>query len=554
MDKLIFTVSGFWYFFLVVLIFLSLTKNKVALRNAFLFIASIFFYSQTSGWFVLLLLFSTLADYVIGWIMHNSKGVSRKLLLILSILINLGLLGFFKYAYFFASASADLFGTTWEAVVPGAQWLNDNLGTSIRVKDIILPVGISFYTFQTLSYSIDLFKKKIKPIKSILDFGFYVTFFPQLVAGPIVRAVEFIPQLHKPYDISNKEFKHAIWWILAGLTKKIVFADYIATNLVDKVFELPSSYSGFEVILALYGYSLQVFADFSGYSDIAIGVALLMGFRLPINFRSPYKARNVGEFWQRWHISLSTWLRDYLYIPMGGNRNATLFTSIFAFSLVLFASIALKSESTFLIGTGILLLSYGFSFMFPAWSRTAATSMNLFATMVIGGLWHGASWNFILWGALNGLGLMTFKFCKDLLPWSKIEAWWARAIGVILTFNFITITRIWFRSGSFSGEDDVYGEHDVLTEWFTANDLVNQILYNFNLNTVLDVISTNSIVLAVMGLGFTLHMVPENLSTRFIDRFTNLHTMTIWTITCVLAVILWLVGASDPQPFIYFQF
>lgn len=554
MDKLIFTAPGFWYFFLVALILLSLTKNKVALRNAFLFIASIFFYSQTSGWFVLLLLFSTTADYVIGMIMHNSKGISRKLLLILSILINLGLLGFFKYAYFFASASSDLFGTTWEAVIPGAQWMNDNLGTSIRVKDIILPVGISFYTFQTLSYSIDLYKKKIEPVWSFLDFGFYVTFFPQLVAGPIVRAVEFIPQLHKPYDVSTKEFKHAIWWILAGLTKKIVFADYIATNLVDRVFELPSSYSGFEIVLALYGYSLQVFADFSGYSDIAIGVALLMGFRLPINFRSPYKARNVGEFWQRWHISLSTWLRDYLYIPMGGNRNATLFTSIFAFSLVLFASLALKSESTFLIGTGILILNYGFAFMFPAWGRTAATYMNLFATMVIGGLWHGDSWNFILWGALNGLGLMTFKFCKDFLPWSKIEAWWARAIGVILTFNFITITRIWFRSGSFSGEDDVYEKHDVLTEWFTANDLVNQILYNFNLNTVFDVISANSIVLAVMGLGFTLHMVPEKLSTRFIDRFTNLHTMTIWSITCVLAVILWLVGAPAPQPFIYFQF
>ena len=279
-----------------------------------------------------------------------------------------------------------------------------------------------------------------------------------------------------------------------------------------------------------------------------------MGFRLPLNFRSPYKARNVGEFWQRWHISLSTWLRDYLYIPIGGNRNATLFTSIFAFFLVLFASLALKSESTFLIGTGILLLNYGFSFIFPALGRKSTTYMNLFATMVIGGLWHGASWNFILWGALNGLGLITFKFFKDLLPWSKIEAWWARAIGIILTFNFITITRIWFRSGSFSYEDDVYGEHDVLTEWFTANDLLNQILNNFNLNTVLDVISANSVVLAVMGLGFTLHMVPEKLSTRFIDKFTNLHTMTIWSITCVLAVILWLVGAPAPQPFIYIQF
>ena len=289
-----FTRPAFWCFLLVVMVGLSALQKKTAMRNIFLFAASMFFYWSTSTWFVLLLLFSTVIDWLIGLIMNESKGIKRKSLLLMSIFINLGLLGFFKYAYFFADASAGLFGTTWETVIPGASWLNENLGTSIRVDQILLPVGISFYTFQTLSYSIDLYKKKIEPVRSLTDFGCYVTFFPQLVAGPIVRAVEFIPQLHTPYDLSKREFKLAIWWILAGLVKKIVFADYIATNLVDRVFANPASHSGMEVLLGLYGYSLQVFADFSGYSDIAIGVALLMGFRLPINFRSPYKARNVG--------------------------------------------------------------------------------------------------------------------------------------------------------------------------------------------------------------------------------------------------------------------
>ena len=554
METLMFTRPAFWTFLLVVMVGLSFLQKKVALRNAFLLAASMFFYWNTSAWFVGLLLFSTVSDWGIGLLMNKSDGVKRKALLITSLFINLGLLCYFKYAYFFADASADLFGTTWEAVVPGAAWLNENLGTSIRVYDILLPVGISFYTFQTLSYTIDLYNKKIAPVKSLLDFGCYVTFFPQLVAGPIVRAVEFIPQLNKPYDLKPKEFKHAIWWILAGLTKKIVFADYIATNLVDRVFANPTSHSGFEVLLGLYGYSLQVFADFSGYSDIAIGVALLMGFRLPINFRSPYKARNVGEFWQRWHISLSTWLRDYLYIPMGGNRSASLFTSIFSFALVLFAALALKNMGVFLIGTGILLLAWAISVMYPAWGVKAATYMNLFATMVIGGLWHGASWNFLLWGALNGLGLMVFKFSRSYILWGQIEKWWARGIGVILTFNFITFTRIWFRAGSGTGWETVPGDHNILIEWFTANDLVYQLFRHFNDIPILEVIQGHSIVLGVMALGFATHLCPEKLSNKVVEKFTSMRTISLWVITGVLSLILWKVGASAPQPFIYFQF
>lgn len=549
-----FTRPAFWLFLLSVMVGLSFMKKKTALRNTFLFAASMFFYWNTSAWFVGLLLFSTISDWCIGLLMDKREGAKRKALLILSVVINISLLGFFKYAYFFADASSSLFGTTWEAVIPGAQWLNQNLGTSIRVHEILLPIGISFYTFQTLSYTIDLYKRKIKPVRSILDFGCYVTFFPQLVAGPIVRAVEFIPQLHKPYDLSRKEFKLAIWWILAGLTKKIVFADYVATNLVDRVFANPTSHSGFEVLLGLYGYSLQVFADFSGYSDIAIGVALLMGFRLPVNFKSPYKARNVGEFWQRWHISLSTWLRDYLYIPMGGNRNSSLFTSIFSFTLVLFSSLAMHNMGVFLIGSGILLLARGLSVMFPEWGVKAATYMNLFSTMVIGGLWHGASWNFLLWGALNGLGLMAFKFFRHYLPWSKLEHWWAKAIGVILTFNFITFTRIWFRSGSGIGWDSVPGNHNILLEWFTANDLVYQLIQHFNDIAIIEVLKGHKWVLAVMAIGYITHLCPERISSKIIERFTSLHSFSIWGITGVLTLILWKVGSASPQPFIYFQF
>ncbi len=549
-----FTRPAFWLFLLFVMIGLSFMQKKTALRNAFLFASSMFFYWNTSAWFVFLLLFSTISDWLIGLLMDKREGFERKFLLLISIVINLGLLGFFKYAYFFADTSASLFGTTWEAVIPGATWLNENLGTSIRVDHILLPVGISFYTFQTLSYTIDLYKKKIKPVRSLLDFGCYVTFFPQLVAGPIVRATEFIPQLHKPYDLTRKEFKLAIWWILAGLTKKIVFADYIATNLVDIIFSNPVRYSGFEVLLGLYGYSLQVFADFSGYSDIAIGVALLMGFRLPVNFRSPYKARNVGEFWQRWHISLSTWLRDYLYIPMGGNRNSSLFTSIFSFALIVFASFALKSIGVFLIGSGILLLAWALSVMYPKWGVEAATYMNLFATMVIGGLWHGASWNFLLWGALNGLGLMTYKLLRHDIPWSKLDKWWAKAIGVIFTFNFITFTRIWFRAGSGIGWETIPGNHNILTEWFTANDLVYQLLKHFNDIPFIEVIMAHKLVLGVMLIGYITHLCPERISTKIIDRFTSLNTVSIWGITGVLALILWKIGAASPQPFIYFQF
>jgi len=333
----------FWGFFGMVLVGLWASERNLRMRNAFLFLVSLLFYWKTNGWFVALLLGSTAIDWSISWRIHATIGVKRKAWLAASIVANLGLLGFFKYAYFFTDALNPILGTHWSPHLALGQWSNAHLGTTFRVDQILLPVGISFYTFQTLSYSIDVYRKQIEPCRSFLDFGFFVSFFPQLVAGPIVRAKDFIPQLHRPYSLTRPEFGMALFWILNGLLKKVWLADYLAVNLVDRIFAIPGSYSGFENILGLYAYSLQVYADFSGYTDMAIGIALLLGFTLPLNFKSPYKARNVGEFWQRWHISLSTWLKDYLYIPMGGNRGASLFTAISLGCFLVFLFLMLPS-------------------------------------------------------------------------------------------------------------------------------------------------------------------------------------------------------------------
>ena len=278
-------------------------------RNGYLFLVSLFFYYKTSGNYVALLIFSTVVGYLLGLLFDNlrsrqertgrSTQASRKTLMILGVVINLGVLCYFKYAYFFT----DIFNTI--------------ASTHYSIANaIVLPVGISFFTFQNISYIVDVFHGKVRHADNILDFGFYTTFFPQLVAGPIIRADQFVPQLYKPYFLSRRQFGIAIFWIMNGLFKKIILSDYLAVSFVDRIFENPLLYTPFENFSALLIYSLQVYADFSGYTDIAIGVAMLMGFYLPTNFRSPYKATNPAGFWKRWHISLSNWLKDYLYIPL----------------------------------------------------------------------------------------------------------------------------------------------------------------------------------------------------------------------------------------------
>ena len=554
-HPMIFTEYPFWIFFLLVLIGYSFLYKKIKLRSIFLFIVSLYFYFKTSGFFFSILLFSTIIDFFIGkGIYHSKNEGNAKIYLALSISINLLILVYFKYAYFFAESFNSIIGSQWHPINHFALLTNQISGSSFRVDQILLPIGISFYTFQTMSYSIDIFRKKLKPVKNIFDFGFYVSFFPQLVAGPIVRASEFIPQIYKPYDVSRKDFGLALFWIINGLLKKFLLADYIAVNFVDRVFDNPGMFSGFENLMSLYGYSLQVYADFSGYTDIAIGVALILGFRLPKNFNSPYKADNCGEFWKRWHISLSSWLKDYLYIPMGGNRGGSIFSYVSLSLIVIF--IYLISGSLALL-FGILSVIFStllIGELFPKFNKWYLTNINIMLTMLIGGLWHGASWNFVLWGALNGLGIVVYKQWKKISPWKNKSKWWNKIWGIIITFNFVTFTRIWFRSGSINSWNEIDQGHNIISEWFTANEILNQLFFNFQWDLIGDVLAVYSNVFLVIIIGFLIHFIPEKFKFWYREKFST-SPVFVQLLVCFTAIFfMYQVASTSLQPFIYFQF
>jgi alginate O-acetyltransferase complex protein AlgI len=561
-TPLIFTALPFWVFFGVVLVVYSFIYKQRSLRNAFLFIASLFFYYKTSGFFFSILLFSTLTDYLIGFKIHEaSDQTKKKLWLVASIVVNLGVLVFFKYAYFFADVANDVFGTHFVPTNVFASWWNGLSGSTFRVDKILLPVGISFYTFQTMSYSIDLFRGKLKPVKSLLDFGFYVSFFPQLVAGPIVRAADFIPQLYQEYKLTKAQFGIAMFWIVNGLLKKMLLADYLAVNFIDRVFDDPSRFTGFDNIMALYGYSLQVYADFSGYTDIAIGIALLLGFVLPKNFDSPYKADSCGNFWRRWHISLSSWLKDYLYIPLGGNRGGTIGTWV-ALTCIVLVVAGIASNVWIVVGyVGISIFVVALARAIPSFKSWITTNINIMLTMLIGGLWHGASWNFAIWGALNGLGIVFYKLWRKISPWEVKNRWYKRAWAIFLTFNFISFTRIWFRSGSHNTWDNLNDTHDILAELFTANtmllnigDGLKQVFFKFNFAEVANFCSGYAKVFGVMVIGFIIHWLPESWKIWYRTKFIELPMVAKVIVCFLVVVILYQIVSADMQPFIYFQF
>lgn len=488
---MIFTRSAFWWFFAAVLAGYTLVYQRLNWRNAYLFFVSLFFYYKTAGLFVLLLLFSTLADYGIVLRLRTASERLRPLWLWLSVLLNLGVLAYFKYAYFFTDTYNALFQTDLKAFNFLAHWANGFLGTHFDVDSIILPIGISFFTFQKLSYVVDVYRKELEPLTNVLDFGFFVTFFPQLVAGPIVRATTFIPQMQKPYQLSEVEFGSALFLILKGLTKKMLISDYISVNFIDRVFAHPSAYTGFEALLACYGYSLQVYCDFSGYTDIAIGLSQVMGFTLPANFNEPHKAENVAEFWRRWHISLSTWLRDYLYIPLGGNR-------------------------------------YG------EWR----TNLNLMLTMLLGGLWHGASWNFVIWGGLNGLALLFYRYWRHISPFKDDSRWWVSLASIALTFSFITFTRIFFRAESFE----------------LALEMLHKLSGGIELSLIPSVISGYASVFGVMALGFFGQWMPTEWKESGKTAFVQTPLYAKAAIAAATVFVLYQAISADMQPFIYFQF
>jgi D-alanyl-lipoteichoic acid acyltransferase DltB (MBOAT superfamily) len=538
---LIFTRFFFWAFFAVVLTGYSLvykSRNR-SLRAGFLFLASLFFYYKSSGFFFIILLFSTVTDFYIGkWIYRSKNELARKLMIVASVLINLTLLAYFKYSYFFIDSVNELMGTDFQVVNHLAKWANEATGTHFSVNQILLPVGISFFTFQTISYSVDVYRGETEPVKNLIDFGFYVSFFPQLVAGPIVRASGFVKQIYEDFHVSKQEFGWAVFMILKGLIKKIFIGDYIAVNFIDRVFTAPLSYSGFENLMALFGYSLQVYVDFSGYTDIAIGVALLMGYRLPQNFNSPYKAKNVGEFWKRWHMSLSSWLKDYLYIPIGGNRNGSVFSYI-SLGIILAIIVLLAGEIILIpIFAGIIIITVILARIFPGIKKSINTNVNLMLTMLLGGLWHGASWQFIIWGGLNGVGLMFYKFWRKISPWEKRNGWLINIWKIAVTFCFITFTRVFFRSESME----------------VVNGMMHQIMNNLTFGIIPQILVAYKWVFIVMLFGFVIHWISEKWKEKIANWFIAAPLWIKAVISAVVVILVYQSISSDMQPFIYFQF
>lgn len=483
-QPMIFSSGLFLFLFLGFTLVYTLLRNKLTPRLLFVTAFSYYFYYKSSGIYFFLLAIVTICDFLLGNAIHKARAESdedsgrqqAKVLLTLSILVDVGLLVFFKYTNFFAG----LFSTM--------------VSNNFQPWDIFLPVGISFFTFQSMSYTIDIYRGKLRPLPSILDYAFYVSFFPQLVAGPIVRASDFVPQIRKPLHITRDMFGRGVYFIVIGLFKKAVISDYISLNFVDRIFDNPSLYTGVENLLGLYGYAIQLYCDFSGYSDMAIGIALLLGFRFPLNFNAPYKAVSVSDIWRRWHISLSSWMRDYVYISLGGNRCS-------------------KLRGYF----------------------------NIFITMILCGLWHGAALNFVLWGAIHGLGCIVHKFFRfevfhhDAKYQSKGVK---RFFAILLTFHFWVFACIFFRNASF---ENIYAQG-------------TQLLTAFHPELFLQVIESYKYVFMLIALAFVAHYLPSSWQERVIGWLKQANIFACALLIVVVVYLVVQVKSSDIQPFIYFQF
>lgn len=463
--------------------------------------------------------------------------IRKKILLTWSIICNLLLLGYFKYAYFFLESYNQMAGSTSSFFNHYAHFTNTYLGTHFSVDKLILPVGISFFTFQSISYTVDLYRGKVEPVKNILEYGFFVSFFPHLVAGPIVKAHEFLHQIRLPYTLSRQEFGLAVFWILNGFGKKVL-ADFLAVNFIDRIFEQPSLYSGIEVIAGIFGYSLQIYADFSGYTDIAIGIALILGFRLKTNFNSPYKAESTSEFWQRWHISLSSWLKEYLYIPLGGNKTGTVGSYICLIIIGIFVCLLYQQVwLLFLLVTLSVILGFLIWF-YPQFRQLVNTHVNLMVTMLLGGLWHGSSWLFLIWGGLNGLGLIIHKAWQKIRPAGISDAILYRPFMIGLTLCFISFTRIWFRSPDLA----------------TVSTLFHRMTNHFGMDVAATMAASYSQILLLTGLGYAIHWIPEASKIRYRTWFAALPLPVMVIFSVLLFFIYYQAMAAGMQPFIYFQF
>ncbi|MBU1799836.1 MAG: MBOAT family protein [Bacteroidetes bacterium] len=480
-DPLLFGSSLFLFLIFALLVVNSFFAKSNNTRISILILFSLYIYYKASGIFLLLLILNAIINFFFGKCMGNSKTQSgKRLFLILSILFNIGLLFYFKYTNFFIQALIDF-----------------QIG-NFELLNIILPLGISFYTFKSLSYILDIYLETMEPTESFRDYFLFVTFFPNILSGPIDRAVKFLPQIRKEYFLSDKDVAMGLFLIMMGLVKKIMIADYISLNFVDRVFDSPIRFTGVENLLAVYGYALQLYCDFSGYSDIAIGVGLLLGFKLMENFNYPFKAKSISDFWKRWHISLSSWLLDYVFRPL---------------------QIGLRD-----------------------W-RKAGNITALVITFVLVGFWHGASWAFLFWGLLHGIymaiGLLVQGpkrkfYLKHKLNNSKILG----AIQIFVTFNLVAFSFIFFRASDFS----------------SALDVVKQIVFFFKPSVFIQFINSFTPTFILIFIGFLFHFLPSSLGDWTVNLLSK---MNVFVQAIILTIIIWLVTQAqyaDLQPFIYFQF
>ena len=478
-DPLLFNTGLFLFLFLAFMAGYTLLSGRrtAALRLLYVTAFSYYFYYKNAGAWCMLLAIITLINFFCAIRMEKAETESgRKGWLWVAVGFMLGQLAFFKYTNFALDT------LTGFSLLPAETHL-----------DLPLLIGISFFTFQSMSYIIDVYRRQMPATRSLTDFAFFVSFFPTLLAGPILRARTFLPQLRQPICITHQMMGSGTWFIVMGLFKKCIISDYISQNFVSRIFDNPALYSGLENLLGVYGYALQLYCDFSGYSDMAIGIALWMGFHIPPNFRAPYKSDSITDFWRRWHISLSSWLRDYLYISMGGNRCSR-------------------------------------------WRMY----FNQFMTMLLGGLWHGASWNFVIWGSVHGIALCLHKAWQQLLGHDKHyhPTGLRRVLAVVLTFHLVCFSWLFFAGSSFEA----------------SAAMLTQIFTNFQPQLITQFVAGYPEVTSLMVLGFVLHFLPTRLNER--TEALMGRTPSILLAVLLALTIIWViqVKGSEIQPFIYFKF
>ena len=524
--KLLFTSGLFVFLFFVCMLVYWWLLDRPDARIIWITLFSLFFYYKCAGLFWILHVVIVVVDYHLArWIEQSASARKKKWLLVLSLVLNLGILVYFKYTNYFAA----MYCTA--------------AGCSFTPWDIILPVGVSFFTFQSLSYTLDVYRGELKALDNIMDYAFFVTFFPQMVAGPIVRAADFLPQIRKPLFVTQTDLSRAVFLICIGLFKKSVIANYISVNFVDRVFESPEKYTGLENLFGVYGYALQIYCDFSAYSDMAIGIALLMGFTFTENFNAPYQSLSVTEFWRRWHISLSSWLRDYLYIPLGGNRSASLGTWIipgifFALTLGLGLYNGILSNNWWVMYLWAATVAF---FVLPPLFRRnwqeLATGLNLLSTMLLGGLWHGAADQFIIWGLLHGLALAAERVWRYWVP-LRNPGIVRKGLGWLWTFHFVCFCWIFFRA----------------TDLNVVYSILNQIGTAFHGQLFYDFVAGYKYIIGCIALGYLLHFLPVRLENYAIRLVTALPLPLKALLIVIFAILVMQVKSSEIQEFIYFDF